>query len=307
MTTAAPPKSTEMCLRTIKIDRIKIPEDREIVGSVHELAQSIAEVGLLEPIVVDKRHVLRAGLHRLRACQSLGWESIPCVERDDLDGPLGVIAECDENLCRRDIVGAERVELVRRRLEAYTALHPGAAIDPKRVSAEFIADTAAKAGVTPRSVEQDMQIAEHIDPVALETVRVEPAAASKRKLLELSRKAPAAQRRAAKALVKEAQADRERKASGEPKPRKPKSKTETMPATEIPLAAADVNVPDEVRRLLRALELAGVTKGGAVSPRLTTVATRIASGLEDRPAFLAACEAAINALGELRDAVGGGR
>jgi len=58
------------------------------VGSIDELASSITEKGLLQPIVVrvlGDRYEVVAGNRRLTACRSLKWRKIPChiIELDD--------------------------------------------------------------------------------------------------------------------------------------------------------------------------------------------------------------------------------
>ena len=57
----------------IPISEITIsPRRREVQsGDVKELADSIAEVGLINPIMVDQSHTLIAGLHRLEAMKML--------------------------------------------------------------------------------------------------------------------------------------------------------------------------------------------------------------------------------------------
>ena len=54
---------------------------REVLPeNVHKLADSILEVGLLNPIIVDHTQVLIAGLHRLEAVKLLGWTEIECTK-----------------------------------------------------------------------------------------------------------------------------------------------------------------------------------------------------------------------------------
>jgi ParB-like nuclease domain len=55
---------------------------RRDLGDIPALARSIAEVGLLHPIVVRSDGVLIAGERRLAACKSLGWETVPVTSID---------------------------------------------------------------------------------------------------------------------------------------------------------------------------------------------------------------------------------
>jgi small-conductance mechanosensitive channel len=64
------------------------PENAE---QVRKLATEIAERGLLQPIVVEKRpdgqYNVVAGHLRLAACKMLGWESVPAVVKSPSDSP----------------------------------------------------------------------------------------------------------------------------------------------------------------------------------------------------------------------------
>ncbi len=76
---------------------------REDYGDIDALAASIAEHGLLHPIVVDADDNLVAGGRRLRAVEQLGWLSIPVTRLGDLaDKQLREI-ELEENLRRKDL------------------------------------------------------------------------------------------------------------------------------------------------------------------------------------------------------------
>jgi len=78
-------------------------------AALEELVSSIKQVGLLQPIVVRRAngdgvagYELIAGERRLRACQQLGWERIPAVQRDADDRTLLTLALI-ENLQRDDL------------------------------------------------------------------------------------------------------------------------------------------------------------------------------------------------------------
>ena len=76
-------------------------------AALEELVSSIKQAGLLQPVVVRRAPVnggyeLIAGERRLRACQQLGWERIPAVQRDADDRTLLTLALI-ENLQRDDL------------------------------------------------------------------------------------------------------------------------------------------------------------------------------------------------------------
>jgi ParB-like chromosome segregation protein Spo0J len=50
---------------------------RRGLGDIDSLARSIAEVGLLHPVVIRSDGVLIAGERRLAACKALGWSEVP--------------------------------------------------------------------------------------------------------------------------------------------------------------------------------------------------------------------------------------
>ena len=76
-------------------------------ASLEDLKASIQKAGLLQPVVVRPApggagYELIAGERRLRACQALGWERIPAVERDVDDRTVLTLALV-ENLQRDDL------------------------------------------------------------------------------------------------------------------------------------------------------------------------------------------------------------
>lgn len=77
-------------------------------AALEELKGSIRQAGLLQPVVVRRvaggvgGYELIAGERRLRACEALGWERIPAVERDADDRTVLTLALV-ENLQRNDL------------------------------------------------------------------------------------------------------------------------------------------------------------------------------------------------------------
>lgn len=204
----------------IPISEITVsPGRREVQsGDVKELANSIAEVGLINPITVDQSHTLIAGLHRLEAMKMLGRTEIECTV-SDLAGLQAELAEIDENFIRKDLSDAEFRELLLRRKEIYESLHPEtkATYDGgefrgnqhQKVVGEnfsattksFVQDTADKLGVSPRTVELQIQTAKNLTPEAKEILRDSDTKITKQSALKLSRLAPEQQREAARQLA----------------------------------------------------------------------------------------------------------
>ena len=148
----------------IQIFQIKVNDGRREVSpeAVHELANSISELGLMNPITIDQNYTLIAGLHRLEAAKLLGWAEIECTV-SSLEGLLAELAEIDENFVRMGLSDDEYDEMLLRRKEIYEALHPGTKHGGDRKSKKikmqnlqldsaesFIQDTAKKMRVSPR-------------------------------------------------------------------------------------------------------------------------------------------------------------
>ena len=109
----------------IHINDIKInPGRREAAPEdVQRLSESVAEVGMMNPITVDGNHNLVAGLHSLEAAKLLGWTEVECsvIETDELHAELAGI---DENVVRAGLSDLELSELLARRKKIYEVLHP---------------------------------------------------------------------------------------------------------------------------------------------------------------------------------------
>jgi len=156
---------------SVSISAIKIGERKRDLGDVSSLAQSINDLGLLNPITILQDGTLIAGYHRLHACKQLGWDEIE-ANVVDLDTLHAELAEIDENLIRNELHWFDRDKQLTRRKEIYEALHPetksgiAQAIGMNRalnndvsdiVSPTFVTDTASKMGVTERTIERSIQ------------------------------------------------------------------------------------------------------------------------------------------------------
>lgn len=199
----------------IRVDEIQVREGRrELDGDhVRELADSIRELGLLNPVTVDKENVLIAGLHRLEAVRLLGWPEVECTV-SSLEGLQAELAEIDENFVRNDLSTIEYGEMLLRRKEIYETLHPETKNGGDRKSEEirtkkirsdsaksFVQDTADKLGVVPRTVELQIQTAKNLTPEAKEIIKDADTKITKKAALKLSRLEPGQQKEAAALLA----------------------------------------------------------------------------------------------------------
>lgn len=79
-------------------------------GGIQELADSIREVGLIQPIVVrasGNQYEVIAGHRRLLALRSLSWETVTCLVVVDNDAERVMAQRLHENLIRRDMTPVE--------------------------------------------------------------------------------------------------------------------------------------------------------------------------------------------------------
>lgn len=195
----------------IPISEIKINPERRKADPAHikELSKSIADVGLLNPITVNEDHTLIAGLHRLEAAKLLGWTEIECTVCG-IDSIRAELAEIDENVIRRNLTNTELNDLLARRKKLYETLHPetiarnrpghvsnhqGSSdkLSPESRVKSFVEDTAEKLGVSTRTVERHLYLAEHLTPKVCEILKKMDKQPPRCELMKLARLEPGQQ------------------------------------------------------------------------------------------------------------------
>lgn len=204
----------------VPISDIKVTAGRREVKAedVQDLAKSISQVGLLNPITVTPDHLLIAGNHRLEASKLLGWTEIECTVCD-ISGLLAELAEIDENFVRVNLSPIEFGDLLLRRKEIYEELHPETKAtneggpfrgnqhenevmaESATTSKSFVNDTAEKLGIAPRTVRDRIQTAKNLTPEVKEIIRQSDTDITKTDALKLSRLAPDQQEDAATRLA----------------------------------------------------------------------------------------------------------
>lgn len=115
--------------RMIEIERIapNPTQPRREMRGLDELADSIRERGILEPILVrpaddDGNHEIIAGERRFQAARKVGLTMVPCVELDvDDRGCLEI--SLIENLQRRDLTPFEESEAISRLMDEFSYTH----------------------------------------------------------------------------------------------------------------------------------------------------------------------------------------
>jgi N6-adenosine-specific RNA methylase IME4 len=177
---------------------------------VTKLAESINRLGLLHPIAIDEHFNLLAGLHRIEACKSLGWQTIPAIIRQNGDALLAELTEIDENLIRNELTVLEQGEHLNRRDEVLTEMGMRAKQGDNRFTNDrgaesaplkTTADIAAEVGIPKRRVQERKQIASKITDEVKDAIRDTELADKATDLLQLARLEPEAQKDAVKRVL----------------------------------------------------------------------------------------------------------
>jgi ParB family transcriptional regulator, chromosome partitioning protein len=164
----------------IPIETITIKQGRRAVdeSKVRELSQSMAEIGLINPITVTQEKTLITGAHRLAAAKLLGWTEIEATV-SELDGLRSELAEIDENLMRNELHYIDRGQAFKRRDELLTE----AGLRAKRGDNRFTdrpaecaplkttKSMASEIGISERALQVEKQIARDILPEAQEAIK----------------------------------------------------------------------------------------------------------------------------------------
>jgi ParB family chromosome partitioning protein len=112
--------STQSALPTSLIDANPDQPRREFHG-IAELAESVVDLGILQPLVVTQRgdrYLLVAGERRLRAARHAGIEEVPVVIRD-LDDRQVYALSVAENIARSQMTLMEEADACRRLLDTH--------------------------------------------------------------------------------------------------------------------------------------------------------------------------------------------
>lgn len=209
-------------MRTTPLDPklIVVPEERQSADddTVRALMVSMEEVGLIHPIVVQRRQqnqrpYIVSGLHRVQAAIRLRWESIDAIELppicdDDATAEKGRLTEIAENLHRREISEIERAELVAEWVKIVDERKPaqlGQVSEPPqggRGKRAGQSEIARNLGMTRQTVERSLKVAA-LSPEAKEAAKRYDLDTNQKALLEAAKHdEPKAQVQALKERVK---------------------------------------------------------------------------------------------------------
>ena len=123
-----------MKVEDFPIKKIKVGERfRKEMGDLNELAESIKQKGVLQPITIGFDHVLVTGERRLRASELAGLSTIPVIIRK-IHGELDLREiELIENAQRKDMEWQERARLEKKIWDLNIAIDPNWSIRKQTV------------------------------------------------------------------------------------------------------------------------------------------------------------------------------
>lgn len=261
----------------VAIDKIAVGLNRRPVKEqkVAELMESIKANGLLNPITLDQKLNLIAGLHRLTACTLLGRDRIECNIITCEDPEHARLAEIDENLIRRELDALERAELWSEREQILTNMglraRPGdnqytqkgnKTISP---SVKTTLELAQEVGYNQRTFQQGKQIAKSIAPEVKEAIKGTELAKSTTALLKVARAGKKEREKAEKAekasleahsRFKQEEAERQAKLAAEERAKQKELQLVALRSVsaerEAKLAGKKVQKPESEKLIARA-------------------------------------------------------
>lgn len=105
-------------MKKIQISEILISENRQRrdLGDIQNMAESLKEYGLIQPIVISGK-TLVVGERRLQAARLLGWTEIEAIQKDELNETERFGVELEENLRRKGLTPEEECHAVAKLYE----------------------------------------------------------------------------------------------------------------------------------------------------------------------------------------------
>ena len=154
----------------IKLSEIKETQAQRTHGEIESLKQSIKEVGLINPITINKAKKLLAGRRRFQAVKELGWKEVDCRILPSEDALSDFKIAIEENLKRKPLEDSEvrsaiaQYDELKRKIEG-SAPHGGDRKSKNQVSnidAWSTDKTAKDLGISSGSVRQAIQAEEAV-------------------------------------------------------------------------------------------------------------------------------------------------
>ena len=162
--------------RMIPIEKVRPNPDqpRKTIGDVRELADSIREKGVLEPLLVryvprEDTYYIISGERRYHASRAAGLHEVPCIEKIADDAETLELALI-ENLQRKDLTAFEEADGLSRLAEHFDYTHD---------------DIARKIGKARSSVTETLSL--RVIPEPVRAICIEKGIVTKSLLLQVAR------------------------------------------------------------------------------------------------------------------------
>ncbi|MEM3432784.1 MAG: ParB N-terminal domain-containing protein [Candidatus Micrarchaeaceae archaeon] len=174
-------------------------------AKVQEIAQSIAQVGLLHPLLLSNDLYLLAGFHRLEALKLLGWQEAECrIVPYPYGSPEAGLCALDENLMRNELTALEQAEYLLQREEILRSMgvraEKGGQVG-NRNAARVVQNGSAKSagsfcttrelanrlGISERTYRDRLAVARGLNPRERDLIRGTPLANKPTLLLQIAR------------------------------------------------------------------------------------------------------------------------
>ena len=160
-------------MQLIHIDEIKVNNKYlRLESDVDKLKKSIATIGLINPITLNRKNELLAGGRRFKAMKELGHTELPVMYIEE-NGLKQELVSIDENLVRQDLNRIEMERYLNRGREIYEELNPQAnkaleedvsKIENQKVNEDlpenkksFLDITSEKTGLSKKSIKQAIE------------------------------------------------------------------------------------------------------------------------------------------------------
>lgn len=151
----------------IALNEIKAPHKRDRdIKNISELSESIKEIGLVEPIVLNERNEIISGRRRFYAAKELKLAKVDVIyfEREAIDQELAVV---ESNLMFLPLGDIDHDQALARKKKLYEQKYP----DTRRYASgdsgkkPFTHEVSNSLGITKRSVELAIARAEKASPL----------------------------------------------------------------------------------------------------------------------------------------------
>ena len=153
------------------IEKIKVRPDRQRrefkEKDINELAQSIQNVGLINPLVLDEEGFLVAGERRLRALQQLGWGQAPVQFAYEMTTTQLHLIELEENVKRVDLGWRERIDATNKYIELRKSQDPEVTLTVLADELGVASSTLTKYIIVNDAIEDDNQLVVNADKMSV--------------------------------------------------------------------------------------------------------------------------------------------